>query len=90
MEDAKYLLPIVATACHSGVFLGSLYLSAEFDRWSAESQRGPPPYGEVQVRGLDRLGGCEREVLVHVHKRQGNRRGAWAGCSRTGLLSVSS
>ena len=90
MEDATYLLPIVATACHSGVFLGSLYLSAEFDRWSAESQRGPPPYGEVQVRGLDRLGGCEREVLVHVHKRQGNRRGAWAGCSRTGLLSVSS
>ena len=71
MEDANARFLFAATACHGGIFLGSLYLSDEFDRWSAESQRGPSLHGEVQVGRLDRLGRREHDVLVHVHKLQG-------------------
>ena len=85
MEDANARFLFAATACHSGIFLGSLYLSDEFDRWSAESQRGPSLHGEVQVGRLDRLGRREHDVLVHVHKLQSKHGGACGRVQQDGL-----
>ena len=86
MEDANARFLFAATACHGGIFLGSLYLSDEFDRWSAESQRGPSLHGEVQVGRLDRLGRREHDVLVHVHKLQGKHGGACGRVQQDGLI----
>ena len=86
MEDTNTRCLFAATACHSGIFLESLYLSDELDRWSAESQRGPSLHGEVQVGRFDRLGRCKHEVLVHVHKLQGKHGGACGRVQQDGLI----
>ena len=57
-------------------YIESLYPSGEFDRWSAKGERRSLVDSEVQVGGLNPLGRCEREVLVHVDKRQGKYAGA--------------
>ena len=68
-ENTRFLF--AATACHSGIFLESLYPSGEFNGWSAKRQRCSLVDREVQVGGLNPLGRCKREVLVHVDKLQG-------------------
>ena len=80
MHNANTPCLFTATARHRRIFLVSLYLSGEFDRWSANGQRCSLVDREVHVGGLNRLGRCEREVHVHVDKRQGTQGGA---CGRS-------
>ena len=85
MNNANSPYLFTATAFHSRIFLVSLYLSGEFERWSANGQRCSLVDREMQVGGLNRLGRCECEVLVHVnfwvHKEE-----HVVVCSKTGLV----
>ena len=76
MNNANTPCQFRATACHSRIFLVSLYLSGDFDGWCSEGERGSLVHGEVHVRGVDGLFRYELEVLHQADKRLGTQGGA--------------